>query len=399
MSDLTPEPEAVSSAGGPAIDPATRAVMSGRRHHDGALSGGVQPSTTFEIGSIDDARRLATQVKPTHFYQRYGNPTVADFEDAIADLEGAQSARAFASGMAAISATVLALCSQGSHIVASRQLYGGTRQLLEMACPRFGIDVTFADGTEAGALAGAVEVGRTSLVLVETPANPRLDLVDLTEVGNIAGPFTVVDSTFATPLGQQPINHGVDLVIHSASKAIAGNNDTLLGVVAGERDLVDWITGFAHLHGGCASPTAAQSGLRGLRTLPLRLAHQSASAVAVAAFLENHPAVSHVRQPGLPSHPQYHLAAKQMSHTGGLVSADLTDADAVRRLVERLAIVRHAPSLGGPETLICHPASTTHVGVDPVDLAVDSIGPGTIRLSLGLEDATDVIADLARALD
>lgn len=378
--------------------PATTAITAGRRHHHGALAGGLQPSTTYEVGSIDEARKLATRIRPTHFYQRYGNPTVADFEDAIAELEGGESARAFASGMSAISTTVLALCSKGSHIVASRQLYGGTRQLLEQVCPRFGIDVTFVDGTEPGAVTGAVELGRTTMVLVETPANPRLDLVDLTEVGGITGPFTVVDSTFATPVGQRPLDHGIDLVIHSASKAIAGNNDTLLGVVTGERDLIDWITGFAHLHGGCASPAAAQSGLKGLRTLPLRFAHQSASALAVAEWLEAHPAVGAVRHPGLRSHPQFDLAAKQMRYTGGLVSADLADTDAVRALVDRLGLVRHAPSLGGPETLICHPMSTTHVGVDPDDLALDGIGPGTIRLSLGLEDPTDVIADLDRAL-
>jgi cystathionine beta-lyase/cystathionine gamma-synthase len=381
------------------LSQSTIAITAGRMHGVGALAPTLYPTTTFEVGSVEESRALATQIRPTHFYGRYGNPTVAEFEDAIAKLEGAEAARAFSSGMAAISATILGLCSKGSHIVASRQLYGGTRQLLEQVCPRFGIDVTFVDGTRPGAMAEAVVVGRTTLVVAETPANPRLDLVDLDELGAISGPFTVVDSTFATPLGQSPIAHGVDLVIHSASKAIGGHNDAILGVVAGSADLIDWITGFSHLHGGCASPVDALNGLRGLRTLPVRFAQQCATAASVATFLESHPAVSGVRYPGLASHPRYDLARRQLRMDGGLLTFDLTaGGEAACAFVDRLRLILHAPSLGGPETLVCHPASTTHVGLDPDDLAADGIGPGTIRLSCGLEDTADVVADLAQAL-
>lgn len=379
---------------------ATTAITAGRTHGSGSLAPALYPSTTFQVGTVDESRKLATQIRPTHFYGRYGNPTVAEFEDAIAQLESAEAARAFASGMAAITCTVLGLCSQGSHVVATRQLYGGTRLLLEQVCPRFGIEVTFVDGTEPGALASAVIPGRTSLVLAESPANPRLDLVDLDEVGSIQGPFTAVDSTFATPLGQNPLNHGVDLVIHSASKAIGGHNDAILGVVAGSADLVEWITGFSHLHGGCASPADALNGLRGLRTLPVRFAQQTATATAVAGFLAEHAAISDVRYPGLESHPQFDLAKRQLRIAGGLLTFDLAGGrTAASTFVERLRLAIHAPSLGGPETLVCHPASTTHVGVDPEDLAADGIGLGTIRLSCGLEATTDVLADLSQALD
>jgi cystathionine beta-lyase/cystathionine gamma-synthase len=385
------------------IDPtwsaATRAIRAGRRHDADSLAPVLWSSTTFRPESVADSRRKATAPRPTRFYSRYGNPTVAAFEDAIAELEGAEAARAFASGMGALSGVVLGLCSQGSHIVASRQLYGGTRQLLEGVCPRFGIDVTFVDGTAPGALASAVIPGRTVLVVAETPANPRLDLVDLEELGRIQGPFTVVDSTFATPLAQQPLRYGVDLVVHSATKAIAGANDATLGVVAGAADLIDWIAGFAALQGACASPHDALAGLRGVRTLGVRLRAQTETAHAVAAFLEGHDAVADVRYPGLASHPQFDLAKRQLELAGGLVAFDLAGGyEAGVRFVESLRLVQHAPSLGGPESLVSHPASSTHAGLDEDQLAEALISPGTVRLSVGLEGATDIIGDLAAAL-
>jgi cystathionine beta-lyase/cystathionine gamma-synthase len=386
------------------IDPTwtqdTRAIRAGRRHDGDSLAPVLWSTTTFRPQSVADARRKALSARPTNFYTRYGNPTVAAFEEAVASLEGAEAARAFSSGMGALTGVVLGLCSTGSHIVATRQLYGGTRQLLEGVCPRFGIEVTFVDGTQPGAMAAAVVPGRTVLVLAETPANPRLDLVDLDELGRIEGPFTVVDSTFATPVGQQPLRYGVDLVVHSATKAIAGANDATLGVVAGPADLIDWIAGFAALQGASASPHDALAGLRGIRTLAVRLRAQSEAALAVAGFCEQHPAVTGVRYPGLASHPQYDLAKRQLELAGGLVAFDLVGGhDAGVRFVEGLRLVQHAPSLGGPETLVCHPASTTHAGLDPDQLADALIGPGTVRLSCGLEAVVDVVADLAAALD
>ncbi|MEZ5225964.1 MAG: PLP-dependent transferase [Acidimicrobiales bacterium] len=242
--------------------------------------------------------------------------------------------------------------------------------------------------------------GKTTLVVAETPANPRLDLVDLDELGAIAGPFTLVDSTVATPLGQQPLAHGVDLVLHSATKGIGGHNDALLGVVAGEHDLIDWISGFGNLHGACASPAEAVNGLRGLRTLSVRLRQQAETAQALAEALEAHDAVSAVCYPGLASHRQFDLAKRQLQSFGGLVTFDLADGFAAgTSFIEGLQLAVHAVSFGGPETLACHPASTTHAILDEDQLADAQIGMGTIRLSCGLESTDDVIADIIGAID
>jgi cystathionine beta-lyase/cystathionine gamma-synthase len=381
------------------LHPETRAIRAGRNDNDTALAPILWATTTFVTPTVEEGRRMATGVGSARFYTRYGNPTVAGFEDAVAQLEGAETARAFASGMGAISAVVLGLCSAGDHIVAQRQIYAGTQLLLQTACPRFGIDVTFVDATEAGAFAAAVIPGRTTLVLAETPANPRLDLVDLDELGAIAGPITVVDSTFATPLVQRPLDHGVDLVVHAATKAMAGHNDATLGVVAGAAELVNWLYSFAVLQGANASPFDAMNGLRGLRTLGVRLERQSANAGALAEMLEAHPAVSEVRWPGLASHPQHELAVRQMALPGGLLTFDLHGGlEAGCAFVESLEIAQLATSLGGPETLVTHPASTTHVNLTPEELAENSIGPGTVRVSAGLEHADDLVADFSRAL-
>ncbi|HEY4375682.1 MAG TPA: aminotransferase class I/II-fold pyridoxal phosphate-dependent enzyme [Acidimicrobiales bacterium] len=384
----------------PPLHPDSRAIRAGRGGDATSLAPVLWSTTTFNTPTVDDARSMATSVGAERFYSRYGNPTVAGFEAAIADLEGAESARAFASGMGAVSAVILGLCSAGDHIVAQRQLYAGTQLLLQAACPRFGIEVTFVDGTEPGAFAAAVQPGKTVLVWAETPANPKLDLIDLDALGAIAGPMTVVDSTFATPIIQQPLAHGVDLVVHSATKGIGGHNDASLGVVAGSRELLDWIWGFAVLQGANASPYDALNGLRGLRTLPVRIRQQSATAQRLAEMLEARSEVSEVRFPGLPSHPQHALAEAQMSLPGGLLSFDLAGGlDAGARFVEAVRLAIHAPSLGGPETLVTHPASTTHVNLTPDELAANGITPGTVRVSVGLEHPDDVIADFAQALD
>ncbi|MDY7100342.1 MAG: PLP-dependent aspartate aminotransferase family protein [Actinomycetota bacterium] len=399
-----PHPAASDDPGrdapGPELSPDTRAVRSGRGDNGKALAPILWATTTFETDTVEEARRMATAPGAHRFYSRYGNPTIKGFEEAVADLEGAEAARAFASGMGAISAVVLGLCSAGSHIVAQRRMYAGTTLLLQSACPRFGIDVTFVDGHEPGAFAEAVEPGRTMLVIAETPANPRLDIVDLDEIGGLMGPIKVVDSTLATPLGQRPLDHGVDLVVHSATKAIAGHNDATLGVAAGSADLIGWLWSFAVLQGANASPFDAMNGLRGLRTLGVRLRHQTESALALARACQAHPAVSAVCHPGLESHPGHALAGRQMKLTGGLVTIDVAGGyDAAVRLTELIRVCRLATSLGGPETILTHPASTTHAGLTEQELAESGIAPGTIRISVGLEDPVDIEADVVSALD
>ena len=266
-------------------------------------------------------------------------------------------------------------------------------------CPRFGIDVTFVDATEPSALAAAVEPGRTTLVYVETPANPRLDLVDLDEVGSITGPVTVVDSTIATPVVQRPLEHGVDIVLHSATKGLGGNNDASLGVVACSQELIDWIWGFAILQGANASPYDATNGLKGLRTLGVRVRHQSESALELARFLEAQPSVTEVRYPGLDSHPQRDLARRQLDVPGGIVCFDVAGGrEAGQVVTEALELAHMATSLGGPETLVSHPASTTHTSLSADELAAAGIGEGTLRVSVGLEHPADLIADFEQAL-
>ena len=382
----------------PEQQPETTAITAGR-DASGALSPTIWTSTTWQSSGLDETSKAAVSVHTTGNYARYSNPSVRDFERAIAELEGAEDALAFGSGMGAITSIILALCSTGDHIVAQSQLYGGTVAFLNGPCKRLGIDVTFVDGSKPGAFAAAVKPGKTMLVLAESPSNPQMGVVDFGELASIKGPYTVVDSTLATPLGQSPLAHGVSLVMHSATKGIAGHNDATLGVVAGEKDLIDAIWSYAVLHGATASPYDAVNGLRGIRTLGVRLAHQCNSAMELATRLSTHKAISAVHYPGLSTHPQHELAAKQMRQFGSLLSFEVIGGkDAARKVVDGLKLVRPAVSLGGPETLICHPSSSTHVGVTPEDQVASGITQGLLRVSVGLESATDVIADFQQVL-
>ena len=380
--------------------PDTLAVLAGRSNGGAELAPSLHPTTTFRIPSLEAGQRMALDPTESHYYTRNGNPTAAAFEEAMATLEGAEASRAFASGMGAVSCVVLGLCSSGDHIVAQRQLYSGTQFLLQAVCPRFGIDVTFVDGTEPGAFQAAVRPKRTMLVFAETPANPRLDLVDLEELGAIVGPLTAVDSTFAPPTITRPLDYGIDLSVHSATKGLGGHNDATLGVVSGSAELIASLWGFAILQGANAAPFDAMNGLRGLRTLGVRLERQSATAQRLAEALSGHPGVESVRYPGLASHPQHDLAARQMRMFGGLLAFDLAGGrEAGKRFVEAVRLAQVATSLGGPETLVTHSASTTHAGLTPQELEAAGIGPGTIRVSVGLEHGDDVAADLLHAAD
>lgn len=338
-------------------------------------------------------------MRPDDFYSRYANPTVRAFEEAIAELENAQAALAFGSGMGAIASTVLALCSAGDHIVAQHQLYAGTLAFIQGPCARFGIEHTLVDGTRKGAFAEAVQPGRTMLVVAESPSNPRLDLVDLEDLGLVNGPFTLVDSTFATPIGQRPIDFGVDLVAHSATKGISGHNDATLGVVAGGRDLLDAIWAYAVLHGASPSPYDALNGIRGIRTLAVRQRHQADVALRLAHVLAAHPGVAAVHYPGLADHPQHELASRQLHCPPTVLAVDLSGGlDGARTMIDGVRLARPATSLGGPETLVCHSASSTHVSLTPDEQQRIGITEGLVRISVGLEDADELIADLAQAI-
>lgn len=382
----------------PEQHPETTAITAGR-DASGSLAPVLWPSTTWQSTGLDETKAAAVAVHESGNYARYANPTVREFEHAVAALEGADDALATGSGMGAIATAIFALCSTGDHIVAQKQLYGGTLALLNGPCRRLGIDVSFVDGSTPGAFAAAVKPGKTMFVIAETPSNPQLALVNLDEIGSIKGPYTMVDSTLATPLGQSPLRHGVSLVMHSATKGIAGHNDAMLGVLAGEKDLIDAIWSYSVLHGATASAFDALNGLRGIRTLGVRFARQCDTALKVAQALESTTGVLRVHYPGLDSHPQHALAKSQMQNFGTVLSFEVDgEVDKSRALLASLKIVRPAVSLGGPETIISHPATSTHVSMTPEDQQAAGISAGLLRLSIGLEDANDVIADLQRAL-
>lgn len=378
--------------------PDTNAITSGR-DQSRSLSPAVWASTVWETDSLDDAKKRATGLRSGAFYSRFANPTVTQFEDAISQLEGAESALAFGSGMGAVASVILSLCGNGSHIVAQNNLYGATLSFLQGPCARFGIETTFVDPTVPGSFAAAVIPGKTMLVIAETPSNPRLAITNLSELGAIRGPFTIVDSTLATPMGQRPLDFGVDIVLHSATKGIGGHNDALLGVIAGEKDLIDSVWNYAVMHGAVASPYDAANGLRGIRTLGVRTERQNQSALILARSLEGHSKVLSVSHPFLESHPQHSLARDQMRHGGTVIAVELSGGQsACQSLVAQLQLVRIATSFGGPETLVCHPASSTHVGLSPEALATMGVTDGLLRFSIGLEDADDLVDDIHRAL-
>jgi cystathionine beta-lyase/cystathionine gamma-synthase len=377
----------------------TTAVTAGRGASGDSLAPVLFPSTTYTVETVAEQAAMVAGTRPQKLYSRFGSPTVRELEDAVAALEGAEAALASASGMGTVTAVVLGLCSSGDHIVATRQIFSVTYGLLAMHLPRFGIDVTLVDGTDADEIAAAVIPGRTQLVLAETPANPALSLVDLDALGAITGPITVVDSTFAGPAVQRPLEHGVDLVIHSATKGIAGHNDALIGVAAGNADLIDPIWAWQSAMGAQASPFDAWNAIRGIRTLPARVRQQSDSALQIAAALEGHPAIARVSYPYLPSHPQHDLARRQMSSGGTVVAVEVAGGtDGATRFVEGCRLARIALSLGGPETLLTVP-STFAARFTPAERAELGITDGLVRISIGLEHPDDIQADLTQALD
>ncbi|MDZ7674021.1 MAG: PLP-dependent aspartate aminotransferase family protein [Acidimicrobiales bacterium] len=381
------------------LRPETRAIHSGRRANHGSIAPPIWPSSTYELRDLAASSRMATQPLTTEFYGRNGTPTAQAFADTVAELEGAEAGIAFGSGMGAVASVVLGMCSQGDRIVAQDSMFSVTTQLLTMVCPRFGIEVDFVDAFDTDALLAAVAAKPTQLVWVETPANPMLSIVDLEAVGGIVGPFTVVDSTMATPALQTPHEFGIDLVVHSATKGIAGHNDAVLGVVTAERELIDVVWAHHVLHGAVASPFDAFLGLRGARTLHVRLRQQCETAQVLAERLEAHDGVAEVRYPGLPSHDQFDLAKRQMRAGGAVVVADLAGGyDAGVAMVESVDVAIPALSFGGTETLVTHAASMSAATLSADQRATMGISDGLIRMSVGLEHPDDLVDDLVAAI-
>ena len=361
----------------------------------------VYQTTTFRASEAEAVARESLQIGSPTFYTRYGNPTTQVLEQVIADLENGQRAFAFASGMAAMSTALLALLQSGDHVVAGNSLYTATTKLLGDDFVKLGITTDFVDSTNPQAFAEAVRPN-TKLFCLETPSNPLMALTDLGHVcrtARDAGAQTLVDNTFATSYNQRPLDLGADVVVHSATKYFGGHSDVLAGCVVCDDKLAEPIWRKRTLLGGTIDPGAAWLVLRGIKTLGLRILRHNENAMAVAQALEAHPAVSRVLYPGLPSHPQHELARRQMSGFGGMLSFELHGGrDAGVRLVESTRLAVLAVSLGGVETLIEHPASMSHSLLGDAELRQAGIPPGLIRLSAGIEDAADLVADLQQAL-
>jgi cystathionine beta-lyase/cystathionine gamma-synthase len=336
-------------------------------------------------------------------YSRSQNPTRFAYERCVADLEGGSRGFAFASGLAAMS-TVLDLLDAGSHVIASDDLYGGTFRLFERVRRRSaGLDFTFTDMRDPLAIEAASK-SNTRMLWVETPSNPMLKLIDLAAAGTIArqrGWLAVADNTFATPYLQRPIEHGFDIVVHSATKYLNGHSDVIGGIaVVEDAELGERLGFLQNAVGGIAGPFDSFLVLRGVKTLHLRMERHSANALALAEFLESHPRVERVLYPGLSSHPQHELARRQMAAFGGMISIILKgDLEYTRRVLERCRVFALAESLGGVESLIEHPAIMTHASVPAGQRRELGISDSLIRLSVGVEDVEDLEEDLRQALD
>jgi cystathionine beta-lyase/cystathionine gamma-synthase len=358
----------------------------------------IYQTSTFQVTDSEQ------QLRATHtdmFYTRYGNPTHTAVEKRIAELEGADAALLFASGMNAITTSILALVKNGDHIVAQRDIYGGVTKFLSAWLPKLGVETTFVDTTDYDQHARAIRPN-TRLLYLESPTNPTLRVVDLRKPVAIAKErqiITLIDSTFATPINQRPADFGIDLVLHSGTKYFGGHTDLICGVAAGRRDLIDEIHHTRTTLGGTMDPHAAFLLLRGIKTLAVRVERQNESALRIAEFLSQHSKVRSVNYPFLQGHPQRALAMDQMKGGGGVLSfeVDGTGEDA-KRLSEALHLFTLAPSLGGVESLVSIPVLTSHAMISAEHRQKMGVTEHLIRLSVGIENVDDLIADLEQAL-
>jgi cystathionine beta-lyase/cystathionine gamma-synthase len=376
----------------------TEAVRGGidLRKKNGPLATPIYQTSTFEVTDMEEQLRATSTDR---FYTRYGNPTHTVAEKAIAELEGADAALLFASGMSAITTTILSLVKAGDHIVAQRDIYGGVTKFLTQWLSKFGVEVTLVDTTDYQQHEAAVRPN-TKLMHLESPTNPTLRVVDLKQVSAIAkqhGLITLIDSTFSTPLNCRPVEHGIDLVMHSGTKYFGGHADIICGIIAGRRDLIQTIHATRTTLGCNMDPHAAWLLLRGIKTLAVRVERQNDNALRVAQFLKAHPKVRSVNYPFLEGHPQRALAIEQMRGGGGVLSFEIdgTGEDA-RHFAESLELFSLAPSLGGVESLVTIPVITSHAMIRSEEREKMGVTKQLIRLSVGIEHVDDLIADLEK---
>jgi cystathionine beta-lyase/cystathionine gamma-synthase len=362
----------------------------------------IYQTATFRYDTVEEGARLGEESAPGYFYTRWANPTTDMLEQKVALLERAEAALAVSSGMAAISTAVVGLLRAGDHVVAPKAVYQATFGLFDRALPEYGVEATFLDDPDVGAYERAIRPN-TRLLYIETPNNPLLGIIDIAGVVALAracGARTVADNTFATPYNQTPLGLGVDLVCHSATKYLGGHHDVTAGVICGPRDLIRRCIRTMRVFGAVLDPFAAYLVIRGVMTLGLRMERHNANALALARHLSAHPAVARVHHPGLPGHPRHEVAARQMpGGYGGMMSIEVRgDVAAGARCVEALRVAKLAVSLGGVSTLVTHPASTTSVNMPPEVRRAAGIADGLIRISVGIEDLDDLIADFDQAL-
>lgn len=368
----------------------------------GALSVPIYPASVFAFEDADEGIAIHNYEKDGYFYGRLGNPTVDALERTVAELENGEAGLAFASGMAAISAAAFTLVGSGDHVVAPESMYSTTTNFLKHIGESFGVETTFVDAADAEAYAAAIRPN-TKMFWIESPSNPLVRITDIAEVaaiGRKAGVATVVDNTFATPFNQRPLELGADLVIHSATKYLGGHSDLTAGVMAGHRDLVEKARhGAAKFYGGNIAPQVAWLVLRGIKTLGLRMERHNANASALANMLLGHSKIKGVFYPGLEDHQNHEIAKRQMRGFGGMLGADVSTAEAAKKLVNNLKICTFATSLGGVETLIQPVALMTHATLSAEERAAAGVSEGLLRISVGIENIDDICQDIYDALD
>jgi len=387
------------------IDKGTQCVWSGEESYlmQGATQVPVVHSVSFGYEDVDEWMDVALGKKQGHIYGRNTNPTVDAFEEKVRQLEGAEAATSAATGMGIISSALFALLSPGQRVVSVKDTYGGTNVIFTEFLPRFNIEVALCDTTDHEQIEAEINKG-CDVVYLESPTNPTtkvMDIARLAEAGREVGATVIVDNTFATPINQNPLQLGADLVLHSATKYLGGHADALGGVICGSKILVDKVYHFREINGATLHPMAAYLLLRGMKTLELRIRRQNESAMQIAQFLESHPGIGQVFYPGLASHQGHEIAKKQMSGFGGMLSFMLQENsfDAVRRFVPRLRFAHAAANLGAVETIVGPPATTSHVECTAEERLAMGIPESLIRYSTGIENVNDLIADLAQALE
>jgi methionine-gamma-lyase len=380
----------------------TSAIHAGESHFGigGPVATPIVRSSTFTFSSTEEMKRWAEGKSKAYIYTRYGNPTLTVAEAKIAALEHTESAVVSASGMAAISSALLSVLSSGDEMVATRQIYGGSYRLMRDVFPRFGIKVHHVENDLAGV--EKLVNSRTRLLYVETPTNPTLRIVDLRKAVALAKRFnlvSVVDNTFASPALQKPLEIGFDMAIHSTTKYLGGHSDLIGGAVAGKKTFIDRVRMMVIYLGGSMDPEGAFLLIRGMKSLGPRVHQQCSTAMDVAKYLGKHPKVARVHYPGLRTHPDHALAKKQMSDFGAMMAFEMKGGlSAARRFCDRTRLFLMAASLGGVESLCVLPIYTSHYKMSKQELAGAGVEPGTVRISIGLEDSTDLIEDLRQAL-